>query len=191
MAVGSLPLTLTPSSSPPTSRTELDPVTGRPQLKIGMHLELKMDITTLVEFLFNVAKDVQHSKPSESAKETKEKRLSEAEEEPTPRPVPAPSPERPREGSERQAQKPTLHDWAVLSGTSNRVCLVPRAAGIHRKVARCMRGHSLQYSAPGLGLILIIIIITIVWSSRVFSISKRVCTRSFTSISGPIWSPRL
>ncbi|CAE7233237.1 unnamed protein product [Symbiodinium sp. CCMP2592] len=104
MAVGSLPLSLTAGSS--TSKTELDPVTGRPQLNVSVNLNMKIDIASLVDHLLVFAKvqDVQHIKPSESAKETKEK-LSEAEE-PTPgRPTPAPSPERPREGPERQPQK--------------------------------------------------------------------------------------
>jgi len=120
MAVGSLPLTLTAGNSP-TSKTELDPETGRLQLNVSINLNMKIDIASLVDLLVGVAKvqDVQHSKPSESAKETKEK-LSEAEE-PTPagRPTPAPSPERPREGPERQPQKKWTWDDPMYALQSN------------------------------------------------------------------------
>ena len=55
VASGSLPLTLTTGTSP-TSKTELDPVTGRPQLSVSVNLDLKMDIAGLVELLVNMAK---------------------------------------------------------------------------------------------------------------------------------------
>ena len=48
MAVGSLPLTLTTGTAP-MSKTEVDPVTGRPLLSLSVNLDLKMDIAGLVE----------------------------------------------------------------------------------------------------------------------------------------------